>query len=128
MIRSYAIAEHPGRRWWMVLTLGICLTLPAGCSIAGSWKRIATEPAGAPFPVDHVTFARNHQYTASGPVYGQNRTSTGQYDWDGITLSILQAGRESRTYRGRVRLDGSLVLTYGAGKEKVTATLVRTDP
>ncbi len=95
----------------------------AGCSLAGSWRVIATDPPGAPFPVSVVTFDRDHNYTSTWSYEGGPRTSVGRYRWNGINLKIMEAGRLPRTYRGRLRLGGDLVLTYQENDAKVVATL-----
>jgi hypothetical protein len=87
----------------------------AGCSIA----------PGVPFPLQHVTFDREDNYTASWTESGRSRTSTGQYNWNGFTLKVMQEGNLPRKYGARRRLDGRLVLTYAEGEGKVNATLER---
>lgn len=111
----------------MVLVTLICAATAGGCSIAGSWRTIAVDPPGAPFPVDRVTFDRGNSYTATGSREGEIRTSTGHYRWNWFKLDIMEPGRLPRTYSARRRLDGTLMLTYEEGRGKVTATLAKVD-
>ncbi len=112
----------------LALVLAACVGAVAGCSIAGSWKRIAVDPPGVPFPVDYVTFDHNDNYTATWTYEGKTRTSTGRYHWNGFSLEVLQTGSQPRKYRARRQLDGKLVLTYEEGAAKATATLQRVGP
>ena len=114
------------RRTYTVLAALGCLFGVAGCSITGSWKRIATDPPGAPFPADHVTFGGNRNYTATWSHEGRTCISTGRYRWNGAVLDIVQAGSSPRSHRARRRLDGKLELTYKEGDVKVTAILAKT--
>ncbi len=94
-----------------------------GCSLAGSWRVIATDPPGAPFPVSVVTFDRDHNCTSTWSQAGGARTSVAQYRWNGFNLKIMEAGRLPLTYRARRSLGGGLVLTYRKNDAKVVATL-----
>ena len=98
-----------------------------GCSITGSWRRIATDPPNTPFPVDLVAFDQHDRYTATWLDQDQTRTSTGRYDWNGSKLIIRRPNAEPRIYKGRLRLDGTLVLTYQEGGDSVSAILKKTD-
>ena len=115
------------QRTTMVLAALICITTAGGCTIAGSWRTIAVDPPGAPFPVDRVTFDRDNNYTASGSQEGEICTSTGRYRWNWFKLDVMEPGRLPRTYSARRRLDGRLVLTYKEGRGKVTAILAKMD-
>ncbi len=115
------------RRTLIVLFLPVCALVGTGCSIAGSWKRVAVDPPGVPFPVDHVTFDRDDNYTATWSHEGRARTSTGRYHWNGFKLDVMQEEGLPRSYRGRLRLDGTLVLTYEERGAKVTATLEKVE-
>lgn len=97
----------------------------AGCGVAGSWKRIAIDPPGIPFPLDRVTFDAQNHYTASWKQGGRERTSTGTYKSNMFTLEVAQHGQAARTYRVRRRMDGKLELIYNIGDRKVVATLER---
>ena len=109
------------RRAWIVAgAFGFAI---GGCSVAGSWKTDTIEPPGVPFPVEMLTLSPDSQYTASWQENGRRRTSTGQYRWTGSELEIIEGGRTARTYQGKLRLDGRLVLTYGEGNAKVVAIL-----
>lgn len=99
----------------------------SGCSITGSWRRVSVDPPGVPFPVELVTFGADRTYTASWSQEGSPRTSTGMFDWNGMTLNIHQTGMQPRSYHARRRLDGKLELIYGQGKKAVTAVLERTN-
>ncbi len=98
-----------------------------GCSIAGSWKTVAVDPPDARFPLDHVTFDRDNNYTATWSENGKTRTATGQYQWNWSKLEIVQTGRPARAYRTRHLLDGRLVLTFDESGAKASATLERVD-
>ena len=103
-----------------------CFLAATGCSITGSWRRIATDPPGTPFPVDHVAFDQHERYTATWLDQDQTRTSTGRYDWNGSRLIIRRPNAEPRIYQGRLRFDGTLVLTYQEGGDTVSAILRKT--
>ncbi len=111
------------RAWIVAGAIGFSV---GGCSVAGSWKTDTIDPPGVPFPVDTLTLSPDSQYTASWQEKGRQRTSTGQYRWTGSKLEIIEAGRTARTYRGKLRLDGRLELTYGEGDAKVVITLDKT--
>jgi hypothetical protein len=96
-----------------------------GCSLAGSYKTVAVDPPGLPYPIDRMSFDRNQRYTATWSHGGRTRTSTGQYRWDGSTLEVVESGRKPLSYQMRRRLDGKLVLTFGKGDGTVSAILVR---
>lgn len=112
-------------RFFVVL---ICLVECGGCSIAGSWKTIAVDPPGMPFPIERMSFDRDHNYTATFLYEGESRTSTGQYRWNGFTLDVMQAGKTSQSYRVERHLNGKLVLTLGKGDRKVKTIMVKEDP
>ena len=113
------------RQALVMYTAVVCTLAVGGCGITGSWKRIAVDPPGAPFPVDRVTFDRQHNYTATWSHGGQTRTSTGEYRFSWNILEIMETGRQPRTYRAYRRLDGKLLLTYGEGGGEMTATLTK---
>ncbi len=115
------------RRMFKTAVAGICVAACSACSITGSWKRVATDPPGAPFPVDFVAFDKDNRYTATWRRDNETRTSTGRYDWNGSRLEIIHPHAEPRTYKGRLRLDGQLVLTYEEGQAKVVATFAKTE-
>ena len=75
--------------------------------------------------MDHVTFDRDNNYTATWSKQERARTSTGRYKWNGFKLDIMERGSLPRVYRARLRLDGKLVLTYEERGVKVAATLER---
>ena len=103
-------------------------TALAGCSINGSWQLVTMDPPGVPFPLDIVTFDEDHGYTATHTQKGEPITTTGRYQWNGRNrLEIAQEGRQPLTYRAKRRFDGTLVLTFQEGDNKVTATLAKVD-
>ncbi len=104
-----------------------CLLQALGCSIAGSWRTVAVDPPGAPFPVEAVRFDAANTYTSTGTYGGERRTTTGRYDFNGFKLDITEGGRLPRSYAARLRLDGKLVLTLREGDAKMTATLAKID-
>ena len=86
-------------RWSHVMraTPGLLLAL-AGCSsIAGSWRTTAIEPPGASFPVAAVSFDRDNNYTATRIHQGEKRTSTGRYEFNGFTHSVVEGSNVPRT-------------------------------
>ena len=109
-----------------LIALGGAVAL-GGCSIAGSWRVVSTEPPGAPFPVAVLTLDPNNTYTATGSNDARPRTTTGQYRWNGSRLDVLETGKVPRSYQARRRFDGSLVLTYEERGARVSATLVRAE-
>lgn len=129
LIRTATVRERTGSRKGGKVVgrvpLALCLLAFFGCGIAGSWKRVAVDPPGAPFPMDHVTFDRDNNYTATWSQQERARTSTGRYKWNGFKLDIMERGSLPRAYRARLRLDGKLVLTYEERGAKVAATLER---
>ena len=98
----------------VAVTVGLFIAA-AGCGVAGSWKRIAIDPPGVPFPLEYVTLKQD----------GRARTSTGTYKSNLFTLDVAQTGQTPQTYRLHRRLDGKLQLIYEIGDRKVVATLER---
>ena len=119
-------------RLTQLLKLTGCLSLMSGCSItgsiAGTWRTVSVDPPGASFPVDTITFDRNHNYTASWAQAGKPRTTLGQYRWNGSRLEVLRPGNQPQTYKASVGLDGRLTMTYGSGESKIQAKLERAGP
>ena len=110
----------------LALLVSIALmTASMGCSLAGSWETVSVDPPTVPFPVDHITFDTHNNYTASWTQDGSPRTGTGEYQWNGFTLDVVQGYTLPRTYKTRKRLDGTLEMTYEQGGAKVTAILKR---
>lgn len=108
----------------VAVTVGLFIAA-AGCGVAGSWKRIAIDPPGVPFPLEYVTFDTKNHYTATWKQDGRARTSTGTYKSNLFTLDVAQTGQTPQTYRLHRRLDGKLQLIYEIGDRKVVATLER---
>lgn len=99
--------------------------LATGCSISGEWKRIATDPPQAMFPVDRLTLDNDHRYTSRWEQKGRKLASTGTYQYQRGKLSVAEYGRAPRDYGAHVRLDGKLELTYTVNGETITALLER---
>ena len=109
-----------------IFTLIILLLAATGCSsITGSWKKVSTHPKGAPFPVDAIIFNQQQQYTSTWTYDGETHTSTGQYRYSGNTLKVQQGNNVPRSYKAKLKMDGSLVLTYKVGDTTVSATLIK---
>ncbi len=108
-----------------LLTATALVVTSTGCSLDGSWETVSVDPPTVPFPLDTITFDANKNYTASWTQDGSPRTGTGQYQWNGSTLDVVQGYTLPRTYRTRKRLDGTLELTYEQGGAKVSAILQR---
>lgn len=112
---------HRHVRTAVVLTAA---TLIGGCSIAGTWNTVKTEPADAearsPFQV--VTFNDEGGYTATGEQGSKVITATGTYQWDGAKLTVHPSDGETRVYPGHLNIfTEQLVLTHKSGDEKMTA-------
>ena len=102
--------------------------LVSGCGLTGTWRTIAVIPEGDRFPVTSVTFDKHHRFTATSDEDGHQRTSTGEYKWNGLRLILNPSRGCKQTYRCRWRLDRTLVLTHRRAGQKVRATLERTGP
>jgi hypothetical protein len=99
-----------------------------GCSLSGTWRTVSVVPEGERFPIVSVTFDKQHRFTATSEEDARQRTSTGEYKWNGLRL-ILSPGHgqeQEQKYRGRRRLDGTLVLTHRVPGIRIKATLERT--
>ena len=109
-----------------------CLVLMSGCSITGpitgTWRTVSTDPPGAPFPVDVITFDQNHKYTVSWAQAGKTRTTLGDYRWNGARLEVVKPGNQPQTYKASVGLDGRLTMTFGSGESMIKAKLERGKP
>jgi len=110
-----------------VLAAVVVTASAGGCNVRGNWKRVATDPPQAMFPLDRLALGDDHHYTAEWKHKGRKLGSTGTYRYRGGTLSIAESGRVPRDYNARVRLDGRLELTYTINGNHVTAILER-DP
>ncbi len=110
---------------FFILTAAAISFTATGCSISGQWKRIATDPPQALFPVDHLTLDEDHQYTSRWERKGRKLASTGTYQYRGGKLSVAEYGRAPRDYGAHVRLDGKLELTYTINGQTITAILER---
>lgn len=104
----------------------LLLTIP-GCSITGNWERVETDPPGAPFPVEEVTFTDTNEYAARWQQYGRAQFSVGTYKLFGTRLDVQQYGSKPLTYSARVRSDGLLELVYSHEGQPVKALLKRKD-
>jgi len=100
--------------------VGLC-----GCSVAGSWQVVSTDPPQVPFPVETVSFDGRHRYVATESSKQGPKTSSGLYRLKGSQLEIREIGKTPRTYRVRRRWDNTLVLTYEENGYAVSATLQR---
>ncbi len=104
---------------------GLAVSVATGCSVSGSWKRVATDPPQAMFPLESLDLDDNHNYTARWKHKGRKFGSTGTYQYRHGTLSIAESGRAARDYDARLRLDGKLELTYTINGNTITALLER---
>ncbi len=121
------VKRKPAVQQRMLLPTTIaCALATAGCSIAGSWRTVSTEPPGVTFPINTLTLDGDGNYTATWIVKDETRTDTGFYRWDGFTLDVEQAGSMPRSYGARLRLNGNLLLTHRQGNARAVATLVKT--
>jgi hypothetical protein len=97
-----------------------------GCSITGTWR---TVPAGLDdrgFPIVSMTLDEHDSFTATSRHDGHQQTSTGQYRWNGMRLILSPANGREQIFRGRKRLDGTLLLTHTAENRNTRAILERT--
>ncbi len=105
-----------------------CVLVGAGCSVAGSWRLVSVDPPGAPFPIESLTLDARDQYTATCIQAGRVRTETGEYQWNGRSLSVRAEGMGGRTYPAKLQPGGHLVLTHIQGGVKIVATLAKVNP
>jgi hypothetical protein len=104
--------------------------LIGGCSIAGTWNTVKTEPADADVrsPFQMVTFNDEGGYTATGQRGSDVVTNTGTYKWDGMKLTIHPSEGETRVYPGHYNLfTKQLVLTHKSGDVKMKAWMERVE-
>lgn len=112
------------RRHVCAIVLLTVVTFLGGCSIAGTWKTVKTEPADSAdrCPFQMVTFNDEGGYTATRQQGSQVVTKTGTYQWDGTKLTVKPAEGETRVYPGYYDIFTSrLVLTYKKDNQKTTA-------
>ncbi len=110
----------------VILALLTAALAAGGCSIAGTWKTVKVDPedAAGESPFQIVTFSDDGQYSATIEDGNQIRTRLGKYKWDGMKLTVMPGGGESRVYPGRLSVfTGRLVLTHQQDDRKITATL-----
>jgi hypothetical protein len=127
-------SENRNRRHVIVGILAAAVGVE-GCGVTGAWKTIDVQPAGAPFPVNQVTFDPQGSYAAQGfftpqgAYDGHLHDSKGTYRWKGRRLELAAADGPPLTYRTRRRLDGRLVMTLQipGQPQTITATLSRAD-
>lgn len=102
--------------------------LVGGCSLAGTWSTVRTDPAdaGGRSPFQMVTFNDEGGYTATGQEGSKVITKTGAYEWNGSKLTIRPADGEVRVYTGHINiLTKQLVLTHKMDGQKITAWMER---
>ncbi len=114
---------------YLVASIGL-ITLLTGCNISGTWQAIDVSPDDAMFPLTKMTFDAQGRYTATESTDGQIRTSTGSYTWNGLALKLEPTGGEPRSYPGRTRFDGALVLLHKSPEtgQRSSATFEKIDP
>ena len=98
--------------------------LIGGCSIAGTWNTVKTEPADTDLrsPFQMVTFNDEGGYTATGQRGSEVINATGTYEWDGAKLTVHPSDGETRVYPGHLNIfTKQLVLTHKRDDTKVTA-------
>jgi hypothetical protein len=106
------------------------VALISGCSIAGTWKTVKTDPAdqASACPSEMVTFNDEGGYTATGQHGGEAVTSTGTYEWDGFKLTVKPAEGETRVYPGHYdAFTSQLVLTHKMDDKKTTAWMEKAE-
>lgn len=118
------------QRYLRIVALLAVVALVGGCSIAGTWETMKTEPTGMGHesPFDRVTFNDDGGYSATGTHGGEIVTNTGTYEWNGMKLVVNSSDGEERVYPGHYdAFKGQLVLHHGEGEEKVTAWMERVE-
>ncbi len=111
-------------RYARTIVLLTTAILIGGCSIAGTWNTVKTDPADseARSPFQVVTFNDDGGYTATGTHGEKVVTATGTYKWDGMKLTVIPAEGEERVYPGHLNgFTQQLVLTHKMGDTKMTA-------
>ncbi|MFQ5492166.1 MAG: hypothetical protein ACE5GE_15730 [Phycisphaerae bacterium] len=113
-----------------VVGLLTVVAMIGGCSIAGTWKSVRTDPADAmsKTPFQMVTFNDDGEYSATRQEGSQVMTATGTYKWDGMKLTITPSEGEQRVYPGCLDMfTGQLVLKHKHEDQKTTAWMEKVD-
>jgi len=109
------------------LALVLLIAAVSGCSIAGTWKTVSIEPleAAEDFHFSTVTFGNDNMYTGKAKYDGEEVTSTGRYDWDGMTLKVQPDEGSDRTYQAVLWWGRQLVLKHQQDGQTVSARMER---
>jgi hypothetical protein len=111
----FSVQENAMQRYLRTVAVLSIAVLISGCSIAGTWNTVKTEPAGseARSPFQMVTFNEDGGYTATGQHGSEVVTNTGKYEWDGFKLTIHPSEGEDRVYPGTYNMfTKQLILTH----------------
>ncbi|MHC4065811.1 MAG: hypothetical protein ACYSUI_15120 [Planctomycetota bacterium] len=114
------------KRHAVTVFTAVATIMLSGCSLAGTWKAVKTDPADAVehFPILMVTFNADGEYSASEQHGSDVKTSLGTYKWDGLKLTIMPNDGAKRVYSGNKNLfTRQLVLSHQVKDQKVTAWL-----
>jgi len=118
------------QRQFRSIVLLTAVTLISGCSIAGTWKTVKSEPADAAArsPFQMVTFNDEGGYTATGQHGSEVITDTGTYEWDGTKLTVHPGKGDTRVYPGYLDIfKNQLVLTHKTEDMKMTAWMEKVE-
>jgi hypothetical protein len=97
-----------------------------GCtSLSGSWRTVSIDPPTEPFFIDAATFDDRDHFTATTVTEGERHTTTGRYEFNGFTLSLMPHQGPAQRFSARITSSGRLILTQRRDRERVSATLVR---
>lgn len=101
----------------------------------GSWRAESVQPEGSAFPINEITFAGGKYtatglFTAGGTFSGESHTTTGDYSFNGATLTLTPSGGPALQYKTARRLDGKLAMTFKVPNQdkSVTAILAPVKP
>jgi len=106
----------------------LLVVLIGGCSVSGTWKRVATDPPNAPFPVDDLFLGDDGSYQARWKHDGRQYGNHGTYEYAGGELAVAQYGMSPQKYGARLRLDGKLELTLTVNEHTIKAVMERQQP
>lgn len=118
-----------------LLACTLLTLLASGCAMGGSWRAESVQPEGSAFPINEITFAGGKytatgMFTAAGTYSGDRHTTTGEYSFNGATLTLTPGGGPALKYKTARRMDGKLAMTFQVPHQdkSVTAILAPVKP